>query len=59
MAKIPSEFVAQRDAYYKDKNRAQVDSVNQSYFKDDHPNMRKFTESKSEVTRGFGKGTPR
>lgn len=59
LAKIPEEFIAQRNAYYEDMNKAQVESVDQSYFKENHPNMRKFSESESRVTKGFGKGGPR
>jgi len=55
LCRIPSEFLEQRAAYYSKQNQNQMESVDQSYMREQHPNMRKFSERTSEVSFGSGK----
>jgi hypothetical protein len=55
LCRIPDEFLKQRDAYYAAQNKAQMDSVDNTFMKDNDPRMSKFSERSSKVT--FGSGT--
>ena len=55
LCRIPSEFMSQRDEHFAKINKAQMDSVDNTYMKDNDPRMSKFAERSSKVT--FGTGT--
>jgi hypothetical protein len=44
LCKIPEEMVVQRNAYYSNVNRQQMDSVEQSYMRENDRRMAKFSE---------------
>jgi hypothetical protein len=54
LCKIPSELLRQREAYYANQNQAQMDSVDNSYMRDNDPRMRKFSERSTKVSFGSG-----
>ena len=54
LCRIPAEFLEQREAYFADQNRAQMDSVDNSYMRDNDPRMSKFSEKSTKVTFGSG-----
>jgi hypothetical protein len=54
LCKIPSELLRQREAYYANQNQAQMDSVDNSYMRDNDPRMRKFSEKSTKVSFGSG-----
>jgi hypothetical protein len=41
---MPSEFVQQRASYYSERNRDQLESVEQSYMRENDRRMAKFSE---------------
>jgi hypothetical protein len=55
LCRIPAEFMDQRDAHFAKINKAQMESVDNTYMKDNDPRMSKFAERSSKVT--FGTGT--
>ena len=55
LCKTPVEFTEQRDAYYRKQAEAQMDSVDNTYMRENDPRMPMFKERKSTVT--FGKGS--
>ncbi len=55
LCRIPAEFMEQRDTHFAKINKAQMDSVDNTYMKDNDPRMSKFAERTSKVT--FGTGT--
>ena len=55
LCRIPAEFMDQRDAHFAKINKAQMESVDNTYMKDNDPRMSKFAERTSKVT--FGTGT--
>ena len=55
LCRIPTEFMEQRAQYYAEKNRAQVDSVDNNFLRENDPRMPLFSDKKSKVT--FGSGT--
>jgi len=55
LCRIPDEFMSQRDSHFAKINKAQMDSVDNTYMKDNDPRMSKFAERSSKVT--FGTGT--
>ena len=59
LCKAPQEFVDARNEYYARQARAQVESVNANFMRQNDPRMPLFSEQKSETTRGakFGSGT--
>lgn len=58
LCKAPSEFMEQRDAYYNKQSRAQMDSVNNTLFRENDPRMPLFKDHKSETSRSaFGSGS--
>ena len=54
LCKTPVEFTEQRDAYYQQQADAQMQSVDNTYMRENDPRMPMFKERKSTVT--FGKG---
>jgi hypothetical protein len=54
LCKVPLECMEQRKAYYADKNRAQVESVDNNFMRENDPRMPLFRERKSQTS--FGKG---
>ena len=54
LCRIPEEFLKQRDAYYAAQNKAQMDSVDNTFMKDNDPRMSKFSERSSKVSFGSG-----
>ena len=56
LCKTPKEFVEQRDAHYQRQADGQMQSVDNTFMRDNDPRMPLFKERRSEVT--FGRGTP-
>ncbi len=54
LCRIPSEFMKQRVQHYAQQNRAQVDSVDNNFMRENDPRMPLFSEKKSKVTFGSG-----
>lgn len=54
LCRIPAEFMTQRDAYFHKQNKAQMDSVDNTFMKNNNPKMPLFKESSSKVTFGIG-----
>ena len=55
LCKTPVEFTEQRNSYYRNQAEAQMQSVDNTYMRENDPRMPMFKERKSTVT--FGKGT--
>jgi hypothetical protein len=55
LCKTPMEFVQQRNAHYQNQADAQMQSVDNTYMRENDPRMPMFKERSSKVT--FGKGT--
>jgi hypothetical protein len=55
LCKTPVEFTQQRDEYYRKQADAQMQSVDNTYMRENDPRMPMFKERSSKVT--FGKGT--
>jgi len=55
LCKTPSEFVQQRDEYYQAQANAQMQSVDNSFMRENDPRMPPFKERSSKVTFGQGK----
>lgn len=54
LCKAPEEFMVQRKEYFANKNRAQMDSVDNNFMRESDARMPLFREKKS--TTSFGKG---
>jgi len=54
LCKIPSEFMDQRKQYFANKNRAQIESVDNNFMRENDARMPLFREKKSSTS--FGKG---
>jgi len=54
LCRIPEEFLKQREAYYANQNKAQMESVDQNFMRENHPLMKKFSERDTKVTFGSG-----
>ena len=54
LCRIPSEFLEQRMKYYENQNKAQIDSVDNSFLSENDPRMQKFSERSTKVTFGSG-----
>ncbi len=54
LCKIPTEFMDQRRQYFANKNRAQIDSVDNNFMRENDSRMPLFREKKSSTS--FGKG---
>lgn len=57
LCKMPEENARARDAYYDNQNRAQVESVDNHFMRNNDPRMPLFADKKSSTTRGNGFGT--
>ena len=55
LCKTPVEFTEQRNAYYAQQAEAQMQSVDNTYMRENDPRMPLFKERSTKVT--FGKGT--
>lgn len=55
LCKIPKELAEQRDAYYRRQAEGQMESVDNSFMRENDPRMPLFKERKSEVK--FGRGS--
>lgn len=58
LCKIPEEFLKQKEAHYKNVNRAQSEAVDNNLMRQNDSRMPLFKESRSttSVPRSFGKG---
>ena len=54
LCRIPSEFLKQREAYYASQNKAQMESVDNNFMRDNDPRMPLFSEKKTQVSFGSG-----
>ena len=54
LCKIPEELMAQRRDYFAKKNRAQIESVDNNFMRENDPRMPLFREKQSKTS--FGKG---
>jgi len=54
LCKTPVEFVEQRDAYYRQMADSQMNSVDNTYMRENDPRMPLFKERSTKVT--FGRG---
>jgi len=54
LCRIPEEFMKQRSAHYARQNQAQMDSVDNSFMRDNDPRMPLFSERKTKVSFGSG-----
>jgi len=54
LCKIPEEMMAQRRDYFAKKNRAQIESVDNNFMRENDPRMPLFREKQSKTS--FGKG---
>jgi hypothetical protein len=54
LCRIPSEFMAQRAHYYEQQNKAQVESVDNNFLRENDPRMPLFSEKRTKVTFGSG-----
>jgi len=54
LCREPAEFKKQRDEYYGNQNRSQMESVDNNFMRDNDPRMRKFSERQSSVQFGSG-----
>ena len=54
LCRIPSEFLDQRMKHYENQNKAQIDSVDNSYLSENDRRMQKFSERSTKVTFGSG-----
>jgi hypothetical protein len=52
LCRIPAEFVEQRNAYYNKQNQAQMESVDNTFMRNNDPRMPLFKERRSETTIG-------
>lgn len=54
LCKIPEEMMAQRRDYFAKKNRAQIESVDNNFMRENDPRMPLYSEKKSKTS--FGRG---
>ena len=54
LCRIPEEFLKQREAYYANQNKAQMESVDNNFLRESDPRMPLFAEKRSKVTFGSG-----
>ena len=55
LCKMPSEFVKQRKEHFSAQNRAQIDSVDNNFMRDNDPRMPLFRERNSKTSFGNGR----
>ena len=54
LCRIPEEFLRQREAYYAGQNKAQMESVDNNFLRENDPRMKKFSERDTKVSFGSG-----
>ncbi len=54
LCRIPEEFLEQRMKYYENQNKAQIESVDNNFLRENDPRMPLFSEKKSKVAFGSG-----
>ena len=54
LCKIPTEFLKQRESYYANQNKSQMESVDNNFMRDNDPRMSKFSEKSTKVSFGSG-----
>jgi len=54
LCKIPTEFLKQREDYYANQNKSQMESVDNNFMRDNGPRMSKFSEKSTKVSFGSG-----
>lgn len=54
LCRIPEEFMQQRARYYEQQSKAQVESVDNNFLRENDPRMPLFSEKKTKVTFGSG-----
>jgi hypothetical protein len=54
LCRIPEEFLVQRAKHFDDKNRANMESVDNNFMRDNDPRMSKFSEKSTKVSFGSG-----
>ena len=52
LCRIPEEFIKQREEYYASQAKAQMDSVDNTFMRNNDPRMPLFKERRSETTLG-------
>ena len=55
LCKAPEEMVEERNSYYSDQSKAQINSVDNNLMRENDPRMPFFNDRRTNVT--FGKGT--
>jgi len=55
LCKAPEEMVEERNSYYSDQSKAQINSVDNNLMRENDPRMPLFNDRRTNVT--FGKGT--
>lgn len=55
LARIPTEIVEQRNKYFADKTDSQMEAVDNSLFREQHPSMPIHSDRDTRVTFGGGK----
>jgi len=55
LCKIPTEFAAQRTAYYQSQTEGQMAAVDNNFMRENDPRMPLFKDRKTKVS--FGRGT--
>jgi len=55
LCKTPTEFIEQRDAYYRQQADGQMNSVDNNFMRENDPRMPLFRERQSKVS--FGRGS--
>lgn len=54
LCKAPEEMVAERNQYYSDQSKAQMQAVDNNFMRENDPRMPLFNERKSKVSFGDG-----
>ena len=54
LCRIPEEFLKQRAQWYEGQNKAQMESVDNNFLRENDPRMPLFSEKKTKVTFGSG-----
>jgi len=54
LCRIPTEFMEQRAAYYDKQNKAQMESVDNTFMRESDPRMPLFKQRESKVSFGSG-----
>ena len=54
LCRIPEEFLQQRSSFYEGQNKAQMESVDNNFLRENDPRMPLFSEKKTKVTFGSG-----